>query len=89
MKHYTIRVYGKVQGVFFRKHTKEKADELGVKGTVRNEEDGSVSIQAEGSSSALADFLIWLNDGPQRAEVQSIDIKESGNKSFSSFDVIK
>jgi acylphosphatase len=44
-----IRVWGKVQGVFYRASAKQEADKLGIRGTVKNEPDGSVVIQAEGS----------------------------------------
>ena len=44
-----IRVYGKVQGVFYRATTKTVADDLGLTGWVKNEADGSVTIIAEGS----------------------------------------
>ncbi len=41
---FRIKVTGRVQGVFFRASTKEKAEELGINGWVRNEPDGSVLI---------------------------------------------
>ena len=53
MKHLSIRVSGKVQGVFFRASTKDRADELHIKGTVGNNADGSVSIEAEGEDENL------------------------------------
>ena len=46
LRHVRIIVYGKVQGVFFRKHTFQKANELGIKGFVKNQEDKSVMIEA-------------------------------------------
>ena len=48
MKHLSIHVSGKVQGVFFRASAKGKAEELNIKGNVRNNADGSVSIEVEG-----------------------------------------
>jgi len=48
MKHLNITVKGVVQGVFFRASTKDQADQLGICGLVRNEQDGSVYVEAEG-----------------------------------------
>jgi acylphosphatase len=48
MHHYQITVSGKVQGVWFRKSTQDKARELGLRGFVRNQPDGSVYIEASG-----------------------------------------
>ncbi|MBA2422043.1 MAG: acylphosphatase, partial [Chitinophagales bacterium] len=42
MKHYNIRVYGKVQGVFFRASARRHAEMLGISGFAQNEDDGSV-----------------------------------------------
>jgi acylphosphatase len=50
-KTFQIEVFGRVQGVWFRKYTKQKADELGLKGWVRNGEDGSVLMHVEGYQS--------------------------------------
>ena len=52
-KHLSIRVTGKVQGVFFRASTREEAQRLGLCGWVRNEADGSVRIEAEGDEPLL------------------------------------
>ena len=51
-----IIVTGKVQGVWFRDSTLKKAHELGVKGFVKNQPDGSVYIEAEGTPSAIKEF---------------------------------
>ena len=51
--HLTLRIYGTVQGVFFRQSTQEKAQELNLTGFVRNERDGSVYVEAEGDPPSL------------------------------------
>jgi acylphosphatase len=56
-KRFSIRVNGRVQGVFFRASTKEVADQLGVRGFVRNEPDGKVYIEAEADEEALKRFV--------------------------------
>lgn len=70
-----IKVTGKVQGVFFRASTKEKADQLGIKGWVRNEPDGSVLIEAEGEKSVLHEFKEWCSVGPSSAHVKETVIE--------------
>lgn len=87
MKHLTIRVSGKVQGVFFRASTKEKADVLAVKGFVRNEPNGDVYIEAEGEEVALHEFEAWCQQGPPRASVSNIDVHTGEIKNFTDFTV--
>jgi len=83
----TIRVSGKVQGVFFRASTKDQADQLRVKGFVRNEPNGDVYIEAEGEDDSLKLFLEWCKRGPSRAHVGNIDVEEADFKNFLSFEV--
>lgn len=59
MIHLNINIIGKVQGVWFRASTKEKAYSLGVKGFVKNEKNGSVYIEAEASNEIMNDFVEW------------------------------
>ena len=54
-----IRIYGQVQGVFFRSYAKEVADRLGLVGWVKNNPDGSVETVAEGSKEKLEEFVKW------------------------------
>lgn len=68
-----IRVFGIVQGVFFRRSTKDKADELGISGWVRNEPDGSVEIMATGEKEVLVDLIEWCKDGSPMAKVDKVD----------------
>ncbi len=85
MPAYAIQVIGKVQGVFFRASTREKAQVLEIKGWVRNEPDESVKIQAEGNKEALREFTAWCNDGPNHAQVQQVIIDEVAEEGFSNF----
>jgi acylphosphatase len=86
-KHFSIRVSGKVQGVFYRATAIEKARELRLLGFVRNERDGSVYIEAEGEEDDLRRFVEWAKLGPPRAVVQSCEVNESGMKNFSGFEI--
>jgi acylphosphatase len=62
-----VTVRGGVQGVGFRYSTVERAEELGVLGWVRNEDDGSVLVHVEGPDEAVGALVEWLGDGPPGA----------------------
>jgi len=66
-------IQGKVQGVFFRASTKEKASELGLKGFVRNREDGTVEVIAEGNKNQLQILADWCHIGPDRSTVDRVN----------------
>ena len=89
MKHINIKVTGKVQGVFFRASTKAVADQMGVKGLVKNEKDGSVYIEAEASETILEMFVEWCNEGPEKAKVEAVAVSDSEMKGFNNFEVVK
>lgn len=87
--HYNIKVTGKVQGVFYRASTKEKAEELGIRGFVRNEPDGSVYIEAEGSENDLHKFLEWCEQGPPNAMVDEVHSAEGKVVKFGNFQIVR
>ena len=87
--HLNITVTGKVQGVFFRGATKAVADQLGIKGQISNEPDGSVYIEAEGDKVALEMFLDWCKEGPEHAKVISVERHEGELKNYRNFEVVK
>lgn len=59
-----LTVFGRVQGVGFRYSTVSLAKQLGIKGTVRNDIDGSVVIQAVGEPKALQAFIDAIHASP-------------------------
>lgn len=67
-------ISGKVQGVWYRKSTKEKADELGVFGSVENLTTGQVKVIAQGDKIKLDHLIAWTKKGPKFAKVQAIDV---------------
>lgn len=71
-----VNVYGRVQGVYFRYHTKLTADRLGLSGWVRNRRDGSVEALISGNSSDVKEMIDWLHYGPDRAVVHKVQITE-------------
>lgn len=74
-RHLSIRVTGKVQGVFFRASTREEAQRLGLRGWVRNEPDGTVRIEAEGDEQALDQLVAWCQHGPAQAQVNDVTVQ--------------
>lgn len=65
-------VSGKVQGVFFRASTRERALDLGLSGRATNLPDGRVDVIAEGDAAALDALEAWLHQGPPAARVESV-----------------
>lgn len=70
-----IRITGRVQGVFFRASTAERAQALGVTGRARNCPDGSVEVLAAGAAEALAGLIEWLHHGPPLARVERVEVE--------------
>lgn len=89
MKHANLQINGKVQGVFLRERTKNKAKELGLIGFVRNEEDGSVYAEVEGEETLIEDLVKWLqNGGVELATVEKIVVDyEDKLKVFTDFSI--
>lgn len=88
MKTLTAVVYGKVQGVNYRASTQKKAEELGLSGTVKNESNGTVLIRVTGTDPVLNEFLAWCKRGPEQAEVEKVEVKESKTEVFSGFKIL-
>lgn len=84
-----IVVKGRVQGVFFRASAQEAAVECGVKGWVRNTEEGDVELMASGSAEALQRFVAWCRQGPRRAMVSDVVIEPGEEASFPNFKIIR
>jgi acylphosphatase len=85
-----IVISGRVQGVYFRRFTKNKAVDLGIKGTVKNKEDGRVEIIAQADQDRIEPFLKWCHKGPITARVDKVDIEEQANENeFTSFEIIQ
>ena len=85
LKNYTIRVIGKVQGVGFRYSALQKAQELELRGYVRNERDGSVFLEIEGSSGAAMEMIHWCRKGPSFGRVDDISLEEGSPRDLPSF----
>lgn len=66
-------VRGRVQGVYFRASTAQRATGLGLRGFAENLRDGTVLVQAMGSTDALDALTHWLRRGPPMARVDSLE----------------
>lgn len=78
-------VRGEVQGVGFREVTRQRAEELGAMGWVRNGEEGEVLVHAEGPEPAVESLLAFLQEGPPAARVAEVigeSVKLEGHEQF-------
>ena len=89
MKCLQIVIRGKVQGVWFRVSTRNKAQELGVCGIVKNQADGSVYMEVEGDEAILKDFIVWCYEGSEFSRVDTVDILEIDKKGFTEFKIMR
>jgi acylphosphatase len=80
-------VAGRVQGVYYRAATVERASELGLGGWVKNLADGRVEAVASGPLEALTEFAAWLWQGPPAARVTSVQVEEWTEAVADRFDV--
>jgi acylphosphatase len=78
-------VSGRVQGVGFRWFVEKNAIRIGVRGCVRNEDDGRVQVYAIGTSDQLNQLAAVLYQGPRMAEVRGVEEQEAAVQQLSSF----
>ena len=86
---YRFSVNGRVQGVYFRQSTRQRAQQLGLRGWVRNCDDGSVEGVASGSDDALHQLRDWLQQGPPGAKVERVEWSLSEMQLFEGFEVLR
>ncbi len=74
----TVRaiVSGRVQGVWYRAHTREKAVELGLSGSVRNLPDGTVEIVAQGDQGSVDALVQWAWTGSPSSHVTGVEVQD-------------
>jgi len=85
MKRAHVFISGRVQGVWFRASTRDKAEELSLNGWVRNLPDGRVEAVFEGDDKAVDEMVEWCHYGPPMARVDTVDIeyeKPQGERAF-------
>ena len=81
-----LRMHGRVQGVWFRESMRQKAEELGVVGWVRNRMDGTVEAVVQGPFEAVDAITAWARRGPEAAQVTHVDIAEESAPPFAAFE---
>ncbi len=82
-----VRVYGRVQGVWFRGATQEQARAVGTSGWVRNRPDGSVEAVFEGTAEQVAALVDFCRRGPSFARVERLEEFEEAPEALAGFRV--
>jgi len=77
MKAFHVKVYGRVQGVWFRASIQEEAISEDITGWVKNTFDGAVEIFMQGKNDAVERLLRWCHHGPPGARVDRVDIEDA------------
>ena len=90
MKQQCIRYFiaGKVQGVWYRANAQKQAQQLGITGWVRNQDDGRVEVLACGTNEQLDQLRTWLWQGPERARVNAVTAVEAAYQEHSDFQIL-
>jgi acylphosphatase len=84
----TVKIEGRVQGVYFRAWTYETAQSLGLDGWVRNTDDGSVEAVFSGATGQVEEMLERCKDGPRDAKVTAVTVTDEGGAPPPGFKVI-
>jgi acylphosphatase len=88
MKRVHCTVSGRVQGVFFRGATQARMRELGLRGWVRNLDDGRVEALVEGEEGKVDEALSFLRRGPRGADVTRLEVRDApGGEPLGEFEV--
>lgn len=83
------RIEGRVQGVFFRDSTCKEAIRLGLKGWVKNMNDGAVEAVFQGDEESLTKMQAWLKEGPSQAQVTEVVVDRIDEKRvYDTFQVV-
>ena len=80
-----VVVDGQVQGVWYRESCRREAEEQGVAGWVRNNEDGSVEAVLEGEPEPVSRVLEWMRHGPPHSMVTRVVTHEEVPKDARGF----
>ena len=88
MKRVRVVVGGRVQGVGFRFFTRREAERLGVRGWVRNRDDGSVEAHFEGDDAAVDTLIACVRRGPSHAAVSRLELRAcDGDRALDGFEI--
>ncbi|HEV8080821.1 MAG TPA: acylphosphatase [Chitinophagaceae bacterium] len=84
-----LLITGKVQGIFYRATAKKIANQLNIKGWIKNTKDGNVEATATGNEEQLKEFINWCKQGPENAKVEEVIIEQKPITSFDTFDITR
>jgi acylphosphatase len=82
-----VRVFGRVQGVFFRQWAVNQARALGVSGWVRNCPDATVEAHLVGDEESVSKMIEAMREGPSQARVEDITVESVEPEEASGFSV--
>ena len=82
-----VHIRGHVQGVFYRSKARELAQDLELRGWIKNEIDGSVRAHLQGDPQTIDKWLQWAQSGPELANVSQIETSEADFEKLSSFEI--
>lgn len=83
-----LKIYGKVQGVFFRANTQKEARRRGLTGWVKNMADGTVEATIEGPNEPVKELVEWAHEGSPAARVDNVEASwEEATGDFDSFEI--
>ena len=82
-----VVVHGRVQGVFFRDSTRQRAQSEGIAGWVANQPDGTVEAVLEGDADAVERLVRFMREGPRGAEVERVEVDDEAPEGLSGFQV--
>ena len=80
-----LKIYGHVQGVFFRESMCRKAQQLVITGWVKNCRDGTVEAMIQGAPESVSAMLEWVRTGPELARVEGVEIS-AGSGEYTDFE---
>jgi acylphosphatase len=82
-----VRIFGRVQGVFFRQWAVNQARALGISGWIRNAPDGSVEAHVAGNADAVATMIADMRTGPSQARVEDLTVEDVEPEDVQGFSV--
>jgi len=88
LKTVTVRIEGRVQGVYYRAWTEQTARRLGLDGWVRNRRDGSVEAVFSGQAIQVDEMLRRCAEGPPDASVVNVIVTDEGGAAPSGFEML-
>lgn len=86
--HKKITISGRVQGVAFRKYAHQNAKNLKISGFVKNLDNGSVYIEAEGQKEHLEQLIKWCHKGSPFSKVEKVEVKDGLPYFYPDFEIV-